>query len=365
MYDTMDTMTHDERLKHYKHLIDQDIADYSQILLRETENKFGDYSQDALEPFVSILSRGGKRLRGALVMASYEMFRGTDQKMIIQAARAIEMIHAYVLMIDDIADHSPIRRGGPAAHMIMQKYHADHELGGDNVHFGESMAAQAAMIGGYLAEQIIDDLDAPAAIKLAVLKNLHANLVRTGHGQLRDILNEALPSVGEDDALWVAKYKTSFYTLINPLEVGGLLAGASDSDLEILRTYGLYAGIGFQIADDIMGIFGDSDATGKSSLDDLKEGKMTILMTHALAAADENQQKILKTALGNPNITEKDVKACQDIIKKTGALEYATQKAEDLARQAKTSLGDVPVLWQPELVGFLRQLTATLINRKT
>jgi len=357
-------MTHDERLKHYKDLIDKDIAEYSKHLLESTERDYGAYSRETLESFVSILARGGKRLRGALTMASYEMFGGTDPKMIIQAARAIEMIHAYVLMIDDIADHSPTRRGGPSAHMIMRDYHNSNTLKGDRVHFGESMAAQAALIGGYLAELVIDDLNVSAEVKLAVLKNLHSNLVRTGHGQLRDILNEALPKVTEDDALWTATYKTAYYTVINPLEIGALLAQANEDDLEILRRFGLHAGIGFQIADDILGIFGDAGVTGKSSLDDLKEGKVTLLMTHTLANASDDQRQKITNMLGSPNVTDEDLKQCQQIINDVGAREYAQQKAQSFVAQAREVL-QVPSSIHPEFVDFLNYLTNKFVERKS
>jgi geranylgeranyl diphosphate synthase, type I len=360
----MSTMTHDERLKQYKDLIDQDITTYSQELLKKTEKEFGNYSMKTTESFVSVLARGGKRLRGVLTIASYEMLGGKDRGMIIRAARAIEMIHAYVLMIDDIADHSDTRRGGPSAHKIMQEYHHKNGLKNDDIHFGESMATQSALIGGYLAELVIDELDVSAEIKLSVLKNLHKNLVRTGHGQLRDILNEVLPEVTEDDAIWTAQYKTAYYTVINPLETGALLAGAPEIDLDMLRAYGIQAGIGFQIADDIMGIFGDSTATGKSSLDDLKEGKVTILMTHAMAKATSGQRRQLVAVLGNPHVTENDLKLCQNIIQDTGALAYASQKALNLASKATHTLDLAPQTWNPELVSFLRQMTANLVERK-
>jgi geranylgeranyl diphosphate synthase type I len=358
-------MTHDERLKAYKDLIDKDIAEYSKTLLNNTEDEYGTYSRETLESFVAILGRGGKRLRGALTMAGYEMLGGTNRRMIIQAARAVEMIHAYVLMIDDVADRSDMRRGGPSAHKIMQEYHHKNHLKSDNAHFGESMAAQAALIGGYLAELIIDDLDIPAETKLAVLKNLHGNLVRTGHGQLRDILNETLPEVTEDDALWTAKYKTAYYTVINPLEMGGILADATKDGLMILREYGTYAGIGFQITDDIIGIFGDSAATGKSSLDDLKEGKITVLMTKALQTADNVQRQQLLAMLGNVHTNDEDLKKCQQILVDTHALEYTNQKAKILATKAREVLAHAPSVWSSELVEFLDHLTEVFVERRT
>jgi geranylgeranyl pyrophosphate synthase len=354
-------MTHDERLKAYKKLINDDIAEYSQKLLLETETEYGIYSKEIIESFVAILARGGKRLRGALMMASYEMLGGTNRQMILEAARAIEMIHAYVLMIDDVADHSSQRRGGASAHVIMSDYHEQKGLKNEKHHFGESMATQAALIGGYLAEQIIDELNVPDDIKLAVLKNLHKNLIHTGHGQIRDILNEVLPEVSEADALWAATYKTAYYTVINPLETGAILAGASEKDLKVLREFGKHAGIGFQIADDILGMFGEDGTTGKSSLDDLKEGKVTVLMTYALDKGSDSQRKDLMALLGNPNIIFEDLLECQKILVGTGALAYATKNANKHAKEAKAILQKSHL--NSELINFLLYLTDLFVLR--
>lgn len=356
-------MNHNERLTDYKEIIDEDIKRYSEELLRNTEHEYGGYSKETVESFTSILARGGKRLRGALVMASYEMLGGTDQKMAVQAARAIEMIHAYVLMIDDIADRSLMRRGGPSAHIIMRDYHGQKNLRGEKNHFGESMATQAALIGGYLAEQIIDDLHVSDSIKLAVLRNLHQNLIHTGHGQLRDILNETLPVVSEDDALWTATYKTAYYTVINPLETGAILAGASKKDVATLRAFGMHAGIGFQVADDILGMFGEDGTTGKSSLDDLKEGKITVLMTYALEKASGPQRQRLQDLLGNSTIGLDDLLECQKILQDTGALSYAKETASEHARSAKNILHQAKGNMGADLVNFLDYLTDIFVVR--
>ena len=356
-------MTHEERLKNYKKLIDDDIAEYSKKLLLEAESEYGHYSKEVLESFTAILGRGGKRLRGALVMASYEMLGGTDRQVALEAARAIEMIHAYVLMIDDIADRSPVRRGGDSAHVIMSNYHNEERLKAEGQHFGESMATQAALIGGYLAEEVIDYLNVADDIKLAVLKNLHKNLIHTGHGQVRDIFNETLPVVHEKDALWTATYKTAYYTVINPLETGAILADGSQENVAVLQEFGLNAGIGFQIADDILGIFGEDGTTGKSSLDDLKEGKITVLMTYALDHGNNSQRKDLEALLGNPNIIFEDLLECQKILIDTGALEYARQNANDYAKQAKETLGRAESELGKDLTDFLGYLTDLFVTR--
>lgn len=360
----MSHMNSTERLADYKHQIDDDILLYGQGLLSETEAEYGPYSRDVVEAFVTILTRGSKRLRGALVMASYEMVGGTNKNMIIQAARAIEMIHAYLLMIDDIADRSDMRRKGPTAHVLMQRYHQDQKLKGDAAHFGTTVATYAAMLGAYQADVVVDKLDIPAETKLMLFRHVHRTLIRTYHGQLHDTFNHVLPNVTEKDALNVSELKTAYYSIASPLEVGALLGGAKSEDISILQRYGKPAGMAFQLTDDIMGIFGDEEQTGKSSLDDLREGKMTILMTHTLSKANTDQRQRLLKMLGNPKVSEIDLEECRKIVIDTGGLAYTRQQANDFSKDALKVLDDVPNAWDPALLQFLRELTLSFVTRQ-
>ena len=156
------------QLKAYKGLIDADIAAYSRVVEKTTLQRFGVPARVEVDAFLSILSRGGKRIRGALTMLGYEMSGGTDQKMILQAARAVEMIHAYILIIDDIQDRSSLRRGGPTAHMMLADYHRQRRLSGDSAHFGMSVALNAANSGNHAAQAILANLDVDAVHKQAV-----------------------------------------------------------------------------------------------------------------------------------------------------------------------------------------------------
>src|ERR1044071_7300148 len=113
----------DDRLATYKQAIDDDIVTYAAFARGSARARYDKYATLEVDAFLDILSRGGKRIRGALVMLGYEMSGGTNTKMIIQAARATEMLHAYVLMLDDIQDRSSMRRGGPTAHIALADYH--------------------------------------------------------------------------------------------------------------------------------------------------------------------------------------------------------------------------------------------------
>src|SRR5690242_20034437 len=111
------------RLAAYKQAIDADLAAYGRHVADTTRQQYGEYGTLTAETFLDTLQRGGKRIRGALTMVGYEMCGGQDRAMITRAASAIEMIHAYILIIDDIQDRSRLRRGKPTAHTQLAAYH--------------------------------------------------------------------------------------------------------------------------------------------------------------------------------------------------------------------------------------------------
>src|SRR4051812_33968660 len=118
-----ETTTFTARLSAYKQAIDADIEIYAAYVRRVTGQQYGPYAELEVNTFLDILGHGGKRIRGSLVMAGYEMCGGHDRAMIVQAARAIEMLHAYILIVDDVQDRSPLRRGKPSAHEVLATYH--------------------------------------------------------------------------------------------------------------------------------------------------------------------------------------------------------------------------------------------------
>jgi geranylgeranyl pyrophosphate synthase len=353
-----------DSLTKYKKLIDADIKEFCNKALEQTYEEFGEYPTEAVKAYCSILSRGGKRIRGALTMTAYEMLGGINQKVAIEAARAIEMLQAYILMVDDIQDRSLVRRGGPTGHIILKKYHESHHLKDDSQHFGESIALNGFLFGAHSALNVLADMDCDAKVKIAAIKNVNKHFISTAHGQSMDIFNEVLETVDEADVDKVLLWKTAFYTFMNPLQLGAILAGATQQDLKNLEEYSLSAGRVFQITDDILGIFGEEEASGKSPLDDIKEGKRTLLTVKAIELAPKADSYFLEQMLGNKQLTNAEFQRCREIIEQSGALEYAKKQAKNSVVDALASLEQVKGKWGAEQVVFLEQLVQFLINRK-
>lgn len=349
----------------YKSELDEDIRTVSAQIKRKTLQDYTAYSRVATDTYLDILSRGGKRIRGALALVGYEMLNGQNRTMAIQAARALEMMHAYILIIDDIQDRSPVRRGGPTAHVMLAEYHRKHNLSGRSEHFGMAIALNAALTGGHLAQQTLSEIDADTTAKLRAITILNQTMVITAHGQTNDIFNEAIAQVSEREADNVLEWKTAHYTFLNPLMIGMTLAGASDSEAAAVSDYAMAAGRAFQITDDILGTFGSEFESGKSPLDDIKEGKRTLLVTYALAHAPKADQYFLLQMLGNEKLSQAEFDRCKEIIVNCGALEYAKNKSINYVQQADAALTKASKQhqWNPKAVSFLRGLVGYLPSR--
>lgn len=353
------------QLQCYKELIDTRIEEYMPALESQITEQFGEYPLEAYKPFASYMVRGGKRIRGALTMLGYEMFGGSNAKMIVDAAMAIEMLQSYLLIMDDIQDRSETRRGGPTAHVMLRDYHKQHYLRGDARHFGTSIAMDSYLIGCHTALEIISSLDVAPTHLLRALRNIHKCYLTTAHGQTVDIFSEVVDNVTEQDVQNVHLWKTAYYTFVNPLQFGAILAGAKEADLKMLQDYAIPAGKAFQITDDILGIFGNEFDSGKSPMDDIRDGKRTILIVKALELADTPEAYFLGQCLGKRKLSMGEFTECKKIIKESGAKKYAEELAQDSVLEAISALGNNSENCSKLHLTFLQGLVYYLLERKS
>lgn len=352
-----------KKLAQYKQAIDDDITAYTDRVRSSSLEQFGPLVREAeVDIFLDILNRPSKRIRGALVMAGYEMHGGTSQAMIIEAARAIEMLHAYILIVDDIQDRSNLRRGKPTAHKLLEDYHHKHNFKGDAYHAGISLALCAALAGGHAAQMVLANLDADSELKIKVISIVNRTMAITAHGQTLDIMNELVDEPSEADIDKVLEWKTALYTVTNPLQVGMVLAGAECASTTAISLYGSSVGRAFQITDDILGIFGNEKELGKTPGDDIREGKGTILMLHTLKNAPAADRGFLKKCLGSQELTTQEFDKCKKIIQDHG-LDSARAKATKYLEEGLAALEKPNDLWSREGADFLKGLAVALQNR--
>jgi geranylgeranyl diphosphate synthase type I len=351
------------QLQALKTSIDDALGVHVKALHHDAATNYTPYSAAVVDAYLDVLNRGGKRIRGALTIIGYQMCGGKDMDMIVQAAAAIEMVHAYILVLDDIMDRSEMRRGGASAHTAMANYHKSKGLSGNGAHFGESVAINGALIGNHFAQGIITGLMVNDAYKLTAIKLLNEALVVTGHGQINDIFNEALDTVNERDVDQVLEWKTAHYTFLNPLQFGMALSGADKATLNAIKDYCMYAGRAFQITDDVLGTFSSEQEAGKSPMDDIREGKRTVLTVAALERATNSDKNFLIQMLGNKDLTQAQFIRCKEILVATGALQVANSLADTMVAKALTSLHKNESFWPPSGSDFLAALVEHLLGR--
>jgi geranylgeranyl pyrophosphate synthase len=285
-------------------------------------------------------------------MESYYLHGGTRPEVALGAARVIELIQAYLLIMDDVADNSMIRRGGLAVHAQLAKGHEEQHLKGDSIHYGLSQATNAAMLAAHRAMGELAKLSVPDAAKVRAFELLNEDISITVVGQINDIYNEvAQERITQDEIIHTLTWKTAYYTFVSPLELGACLAGADGLNSR-LREYALKAGAAFQISDDVLGTFGDSFEVGKSADDDIREGKATLLVAHARRHATAEQRIAMDGILGQAGATKADCDTVRMIFVETGARRYAEQIAQVYAAEAEAALGDTPEPFLVDLVRF-------------
>jgi geranylgeranyl diphosphate synthase type I len=284
---------------------------------------------------------GGKRLRPLFAYCGWRCVRNGDgdrDGAMISAAASLELLHGCALIHDDVMDGSSTRRGRPSVHASFTQLHSHGGFTGDPRVFG---TAAAIVLGDLLlswadAMFAASGFDGDAARRArAVYDDMRQQVMA---GQYLDALVQARGDFSAEDALRVAKYKTSKYTVEGPLQFGAAAAGAPPDVVAAISAYGLPLGEAFQLRDDVLGVFGNPGRTGKPSGDDLREGKQTMLVALAMEAADPSQAGILRSGLGNRELDEPGVAAICDVIVSTGALARVETRIAERTVQARAAL---------------------------
>lgn len=308
---------------------------------------------------------GGKRLRPAFCWwGHHAVAEPGDPDSLLRACASLDLLHVSALIHDDVMDASDVRRGQPAAHRQFEARHAAGGLLGSPEAFGR---AGAILLGDLLlvwSMELFTGSGLPADALMRALPLLDAMRTEVTCGQFLDVSAQAEPigAVDLSDVVpRVVEFKTSRYTVIRPLQIGAALAGGSEAALAALAAFGSPLGRAFQFRDDVLGVFGEPVVTGKPAGDDLREGKRTVLVAHALELASETARERLTGLLGSSELDATDVATAREIIVTSGALAATEQRIADDLAQALAALDDAPL--RDEAVAALRRLAELSVTR--
>lgn len=279
---------------------------------------------------------GGKRLRPYLTILAYEMYGGQNYQGVLPIAAAQELLHVSLLVHDDITDKDLIRHSvDNISGQYLKSYSGRGLAAADARHYAESAALLAGDLLLSAAHGMVLQASLPDADKMVAHSILDTSVRRVAAGQLLD-MEAAMNAMHQTDSFKIARFKTASYTFVGTLRCGAILAGAPQTDIERLATLGDTLGLAFQLADDLLGVFGDMKTTGKSNLTDLQEGKHTYLMQLTYSKADTVQLAQLNQYFGRHDLSETHAGIIRDLIIACGAksaveamLETCRQEAHD------------------------------------
>ncbi len=299
---------------------------------------------------------GGKRIRAALAVQGFLAGGKRLNPAIFDIGSAMELIHSYFLIHDDIIDQDDLRRGKPAMHCRFSNSMSKNIPLIRRNHLGASLAILAGDISSVWAYELFARSNFPAEQKIKAFKEMNQMIFKCGAGEILDVAMELKNSPKQSDIFKIQIYKTASYTIEGPLVIGAQLSKAGQSTIKTLREFARPLGIAFQIQDDILGLFGNEKEIGKPIGSDLRQGKMTLLMHRALKLADGSQKQIIQSALGNENISKKQINEVRAIVRQTGSLAYSQNLVRKFSNQSRN------ILLKSSLSGRTRLFLSGLIE---
>ncbi len=327
------------------------------------------WAEQTLRTIEEFTMRPAKRIRGVICIEAYRAFSGKDIKGLdaaLKAAVAMELTQSYLLIVDDVMDRSDTRRGGPTLQNIFGDTTDACIEGVVKIdHQANMVAVNVGIIAGHLGMDVLSSIEGLGEGRVErSVHEFNRQILATAYGQMDDFYDKEKWQLSspEESIIKMYKLKSSRYTIAAPMLLGATLAGATDVRKAILE-YALPAGIAFQLRDDLLGIFADTASTGKPNIDDLREGKVTVLMRHAHRHATGSKLKSLQAMFGKLNPTAEDLDLVRKLLVDTGSKSYVESLIIKYSKESMAALERNSTIFPIELREFLQSLNHYLIIR--
>lgn len=305
-------------------------------------------------------TQGGKRFRPRMVMAAYAGLGGDDMDAAAYIGASFELLHTALIVHDDVIDRDFVRRGIPNISGSYRDHAVDR---GASVEIAEHRGVSAAVIAGDLAlfnaYRLIDKSGVTGEMRDRLLEILDEAMFASAAGELIDVdLSMATTTPLVDDILTMERLKTAVYSFETPLQAGAVLAGAGEETVSTLGEFGREIGIAYQIVDDVLGVFGEEESTGKTTIGDLREGKRTVMIAFACSTPEWAR---LRELIGDPDLTHAQAIEARLLLVQCGAKAFAEDLARGYAQRALARLAEphIPAALRDEL----HPVAETVLNR--
>jgi geranylgeranyl diphosphate synthase type I len=283
-----------------------------------------------------LIVNGGKRLRPYMVIRSCQILKGKVSSA-MPAASAVEMVHNFTLVHDDIMDNDEMRHGVPTVHKK----------------FGIPIAILAGDVLFSKAFQVITDSKLSTNATTQLVSRLAKACVEICEGQLLDVkMAEERKTPSQAEYITMIGKKTAALFDVS-CAMGAICATNKTKDIANLSSFGKNLGIAFQITDDLIGVMGDPKITKKPVGNDLREGKKSLPILMAIKLARGNDKKIILKAFGNSKVSKKNLSKAVDVIRSLGIEENVRKQALKYADKAKKSLENYEGSAKIEMISLL------------
>lgn len=286
---------------------------------------------------------GGKRLRPVLAMLAADAISEKGEKA-IPFGVTLELIHNFTLLHDDVMDKDVLRRGVKAVHVL----------------FDEATAINAGDVLFARAFEMLTTTDINDAVLRELVSEVAGAVRNIGEGQQLDKDFENRTDISEGDYLRMIEYKTAMLFQI-AVKGGAMIGEGSKEQINAMAEYGRLLGMGFQIWDDYLDLKADEELLGKPVGSDIRNGKRTLMVVHALARLEGEERNNFLSVLGNQNASEEEVRNSIQLLDNMGSTAYAEQMALDFAKKSKELLSVLPESEHKEL---LSKITDYMVRRK-
>jgi geranylgeranyl diphosphate synthase type I len=312
------------------------IEQNAKIVNRHLKSKLKGNPKKLYDAAGHLIVNGGKRLRPYMVIRSCQILKGKVSNA-MPAASAVEMVHNFSLVHDDIMDNDEMRHGVPTVHKK----------------FGMPIAILAGDVLFSKAFQVITDSKLSTDATTQLVSRLAKACVDVCEGQLLDVkMAEGKKIPAQSEYITMIEKKTAALFDVS-CAMGAICATNKMKDITNLSSFGKNLGIAFQITDDLIGVMGDPKITKKPVGNDLREGKKSLPILMAIKSAKDNDKKIILKAFGNSKISKKELNKAVDVIRSLGIEESVRNQALKYAEKAEKSLGNYSGSAKTELISLL------------
>lgn len=308
--------------------------------------------------------RGGKRIRGGLLTLGFQLAAGHEPigEQIVRASVAYEILHACLLIHDDIMDRDDTRRGRDALHVAFAKQFSKWGLRGTPEHYGISMALNTGDLGVFLALEMMASLAIEPDRLVRATQKLTEIFKKTAFGQALDVTLDSQVDASEAEIMAIYEFKTAWYTVAGPLEMGAILGGGGERLVGALHDFGIPLGMAFQLEDDILGLFADENLLGKPLGSDFKEGKKTLILRKILEMSSSEDQRFVRRLIGEPHISREALERVREVARTSGALQSCTDYGRALIEKGEHAIPKITD--DPEMQHTLRSFATYMIQRQ-